>query len=282
MPPRPDDSGCGGRRVGLRAAARRRPGHVRRGGDARHDGAPAARRPARGCPGRSGLRLVERTTGWNGPTTRGTTSHERPHGCWISRSSRSRISSISTAMRTVASPGAHRPWWWPTRASARGGPRCGAESVRGVGRVPPGVRWAARGNGCRGTSAAMLRALSAHYGAVSGTVVPMDATPHNSASLEPLVLGAGRLWTRRRTRGRSRRCGWLPWRVALAGETQTAHGERTPGSVVSGGPVSQNLRGWMAPRPSTPYPRATTLWPLDSGGRALGMRTGARGHPEPA
>ncbi len=99
-------------------------------------------------------------------------------------------------------------------------------------------------------SAAMLRALSAHYGAVAGTVVPngRDAAQFGTGPKEPLVLGAGRLWDEaKNVRALASVAHRLPWRVALAGETQTAHGERTPGSVEYLGRLSsQDLRGWMA------------------------------------
>ena len=99
-------------------------------------------------------------------------------------------------------------------------------------------------------SAAMLRALSAHYGAVAGTVVPngRDAAQFRTGPKEPLVLGAGRLWDEaKNVRALASVAHRLPWRVALAGETQTAHGERTPGSVEYLGRLSSpDLSGWMA------------------------------------
>ena len=100
-------------------------------------------------------------------------------------------------------------------------------------------------------SAAMLHALSAHYGAISGTVVPngRDAAQFRTGPKEPLVLSAGRLWDEaKNVAALASIAQCLPWPVALAGETQNA-----PGEPVHDGPVeylgrlsSADLRSWMA------------------------------------
>jgi glycogen synthase len=99
-------------------------------------------------------------------------------------------------------------------------------------------------------SATMLRALSAHYGAVAGTVVPngRDATQFRTGPKEPLVLSAGRLWDlAKNVRVLASVAHRLPWRVALAGETQTDPGEPLERSVEYLGRLSSaDLRGWMA------------------------------------
>jgi glycogen synthase len=99
-------------------------------------------------------------------------------------------------------------------------------------------------------SAAMLHALSAHYGAVTGTVVPngRDAAQFHTGPKEPLVLSAGRLWDEaKNVAALASIAHGLAWPVALAGETQNA-----PGEPVHDGPVeylgrlsSADLRGWM-------------------------------------
>ena len=100
-------------------------------------------------------------------------------------------------------------------------------------------------------SAAMLHALSAHYGAVTGTVVPngRDAAQFHTGPKEPLVLSAGRLWDEaKNVAALASIAHGLPWPVALAGERQNA-----PGEPVHDGPVeylgrlsSADLRSWMA------------------------------------
>jgi glycogen(starch) synthase len=100
-------------------------------------------------------------------------------------------------------------------------------------------------------SAAMLHALSAHYGAVTGTVVPngRDAAQFHTGPKEPLVLSAGRLWDEaKNVAALASIAHGLAWPVALAGETQNA-----PGEPVHDGPVeylgrlsSADLRSWMA------------------------------------
>jgi glycosyltransferase involved in cell wall biosynthesis len=100
-------------------------------------------------------------------------------------------------------------------------------------------------------SAAMLHALSAHYGAISGTVVPngRDAAQFRTGPKEPLVLSAGRLWDEaKNVAALASIAHGLAWPVALAGETQNA-----PGEPVHDGPVeylgrlsSADLRSWMA------------------------------------
>src|SRR5215218_299875 len=83
-------------------------------------------------------------------------------------------------------------------------------------------------------SAAMLRALSAHYGAVSGTVVPngRDATQFRTGPKEPLVLSAGRLWDEaKNVTALASIAHRLPWRVALAGETGSGPEGAPDGSV---------------------------------------------------
>jgi glycogen synthase len=99
-------------------------------------------------------------------------------------------------------------------------------------------------------SAAMLHALSAHYGFVSGTVVPngRDAAQFLTGPKEPLVLSAGRLWDEaKNVAALAAIAHGLPWPVALAGETQNAPGEPVPdGSVEHLGRLSSaDLRGWM-------------------------------------
>jgi glycogen synthase len=98
-------------------------------------------------------------------------------------------------------------------------------------------------------SAAMLRALSAHYGAVSGTVVPngRDAAQFRTGPKEPLVLSAGRLWDEaKNVAALASVAGRLPWRVALAGDSP-AIGEthRAPVDCLGRLP-STELRDWMA------------------------------------
>jgi glycosyltransferase involved in cell wall biosynthesis len=100
-------------------------------------------------------------------------------------------------------------------------------------------------------SATMLRALSAHYGAVAGTVVPngRDAAQFSTGPKEPFVLSAGRLWDEaKNVTALASVAHRLPWRVALVGETQNEAGERAPeGSVEYLGRLSSaDLRGWMA------------------------------------
>ena len=99
-------------------------------------------------------------------------------------------------------------------------------------------------------SAAMLHALSAHYGAISGTVVPngRDAAQFRTGPKEPLVLSAGRLWDEaKNVAALASIAHGLPWPVALAGDTQNAPGEPVPdGSVEHLGLLSSaDLRGWM-------------------------------------
>jgi glycogen(starch) synthase len=100
-------------------------------------------------------------------------------------------------------------------------------------------------------SAAMLHALSAHYGAVSGTVVPngRDATKFRTGPKEPLVLSAGRLWDEaKNVAALASIAPCLPWPVALAGETRNTSGELIPDGAVEylGRLSSADLRGWMA------------------------------------
>jgi len=100
-------------------------------------------------------------------------------------------------------------------------------------------------------SAAMLHALSAHYGAVSGTVVPngRDAAKFRTGPKEPLVLSAGRLWDEaKNVAALASIAHCLPWPVALAGETRNASGELIPDGAVEylGRLSSADLRRWMA------------------------------------
>ena len=100
-------------------------------------------------------------------------------------------------------------------------------------------------------SGAMLRALSAHYGAIAGTVVPngREAAQFPTAPKEPLVLSAGRLWDEaKNVAALAGVAPGLSWRVALAGETQTDSGEREPDGPVQylGRLPSPDLRAWMA------------------------------------
>ena len=99
----------------------------------------------------------------------------------------------------------------------------------------------------------MLRALSAHYGAIAGhgraertrTLRSSDADRK-----EPLVLSAGRLWDEAKNvdgaRASRRAC---PGRVALAGEarpTWPASGASTMRSSTSGGCRRPSCAAWMA------------------------------------
>jgi glycosyltransferase involved in cell wall biosynthesis len=98
-------------------------------------------------------------------------------------------------------------------------------------------------------SATMLRALSAHYGTVTGTVVPngRDAAQFRTGPKEPLVLSAGRLWDEaKNVTALASIAHRVPWPVALAGETQNG-GELEPGCSVQylGRLSSADLRGWM-------------------------------------
>ena len=230
MPPRPDDSGRGGRRVGLRAAAGRRPGHLRRGGDARHDGLPAARRPARGCPGVPGLRLVEsdyrlewadhpwedvaRAASWLLELE----AQAQPDIVHLNGYAHGGLAWSAPAV--VVAHSCVCSWW----TAVRGGDASGEWDAYRCA-VRDGLRAA---TAVVAPSAAMLRALSAHYGAVAGTVVPngRDAAQFGTGPKEPLVLGAGRLWDEaKNVTALASVAHRLPWRVALAGETQDCAGD---------------------------------------------------------
>ena len=100
-------------------------------------------------------------------------------------------------------------------------------------------------------SATRLRALSAHDGAVDGTVVPngRDAAHFSTGPKEPLVLSAGRLWDEaKNVTAVASIAHRLPWRMALAGETQDDAGARAHEQCVEylGRLSSADLRGWMA------------------------------------
>jgi glycogen synthase len=100
-------------------------------------------------------------------------------------------------------------------------------------------------------SAAMLHALSAHYGAITGTVVPngRDAAQFHTGPKEPLVLSAGRLWDEaKNVAALASIAHGLAWPVALAGETLNAPGEPVPDGPVEylGRLSSADLRSWMA------------------------------------
>lgn len=100
-------------------------------------------------------------------------------------------------------------------------------------------------------SSAMLRALSAHYGAIDGTVVPngRDAAQFQTGPKQPLVLSAGRLWDEaKNVAALASIADRLPWRVALAGDAQGTpqDGIRTDPVDILGRLPSAELRDWMA------------------------------------
>jgi glycogen synthase len=103
-------------------------------------------------------------------------------------------------------------------------------------------------------SAAMLRALSAQYGAVAGRVVPngRDAARFRTGPKGPLVLSAGRLWDEAKNVTALASIAYrLPWRVALAGDglADAARETRRPGVEYLGRLSAADLRAWMARAP---------------------------------
>ncbi len=99
-------------------------------------------------------------------------------------------------------------------------------------------------------SSAMLRALSAHYGAIAGTVVPngRHAAQFHDGPKGPVILSAGRLWDEaKNVTALASIASRLPWRVMLAGEAGDAGHSAAPDDAVNylGRLPSSEMRAWM-------------------------------------
>ena len=107
-------------------------------------------------------------------------------------------------------------------------------------------------------SAAMLRALNTHYGAIdNGRVIPNGRDPEHfkPAAKEQFVLSAGRLWDAAKNIDRLAEIATeLPWPVFVAGDFQHSQQRRQSNSVARSckwlGQLSESeLRSWFAAAP---------------------------------